>query len=99
MEIDHPNGYKYVLFRNDGIRPSENNFYLASNYNEAEQFGNQIWPVSPVLYCHLLKTLKYHQDIKNFLRLFGNEWIAKNGLVYYKDANSSRYLLNGNVIA
>lgn len=89
--INHPNKYPFVLFHVMNTTTNNQMFCLATSYFSAkekardffnqEQYNGLI--AEPVMVCHLIKEFK-HAKTHEILKRFGNEWMTKDGMAFFK---------------
>ncbi len=86
-EVLHPLGYPYRLLQ-VLTRDGKERFVLARTKEEAEELiGQDKGRASFVLVPDLVKKMG-HNCTHGFLRLFGDRWIVKKGIVFYGNGPS-----------
>lgn len=78
--IINPNGFPYLLFEANGV------FVTACNESQAiRTVGPEAKRADPVEVTHLIRD-NGHQQTHDILKKFGNQWVCKNGKVFYEKA-------------
>lgn len=89
--INYPNKYPFVLFHVVNTKTNEELFCLATSYFAAKEKGRDHFnqedihglSAEPIMVCNLIKNYK-HQKTHQILKRFGDEWMTKDGMAFYK---------------
>jgi hypothetical protein len=79
--LERPEGFPYILFVQESPTPA---FFLELTEDIAKQKLSNKFPIKPVMWGDL-KTDFNHRDIRNFLKVFGNEWICREGKLFFRE--------------
>lgn len=89
--LNHPNNYPFVLFHVTNETSKQQMFCLAISYFSAKEKARDYFSqenligitAEPVMVCHLIKEFK-HAKTHEILKRFGDSWMTKDGMAFYK---------------